>query len=79
MWRELSAHTFEVHSDPPVPAGIDGEAATLAAPLRFRIRPGALRVRGAQAHPGGSPSAAIPEGAWNAVRAIARIAAGRPA
>ena len=44
----------------PVPAGIDGEASVLEPPLRFRIRPGALRVRIAPEHPGASPSALVP-------------------
>jgi diacylglycerol kinase family enzyme len=76
-WREWSAPEFEVDSDRAVPAGIDGEAVTLEAPLRFRIRPGALRVRIARAHPGASPSAAIPEGLWDGIGVLAGIAAGR--
>jgi hypothetical protein len=76
-WREWSAPEFEVRSDHPVVAGIDGEAVTLDPPLRFRIKTGALRVRIARKHPGASPSAAIPEGAWDAVRALAGIAAGQ--
>ena len=75
-WQEWSAPTFEVDADGPVAAGIDGEAVTLDAPLRFRILPAALRVRIAAAHPGASPSAAMPEGAWKTVRALARIAIG---
>ena len=51
---------------------------TLDPPLRFRIRPGVLRVRIAHAHPGASPSAAIPEDPWDGVRALARVAAGHP-
>lgn len=78
-WREWSAPTFEVDADHPVPAGIDGEAVRLQPPLRFRIRAGVLRVRVAQRHPGASPSASLPEGVGQAVRALARIAAGRPA
>ena len=38
-WREWSAPTFEIDADRPVPAGIDGEALVLDAPLHFRIRP----------------------------------------
>ena len=76
-WREWSTPEFEVDADGPVAAGIDGEALRLDPPLRFRIRPGVLRVRIARAHPGASPSAAIPEGFWETVRALARIAAGR--
>ena len=60
-----------------MPAGIDGEAVKLDPPLRFRIRPGVLRVRIARQHPGASPSAMLPEGLGPSVRALARIAAGR--
>jgi hypothetical protein len=74
-WREWSTSAFEVAADGPVAAGIDGEAVTLDAPLRFRILPAALRVRIAAEHPGASPSAAMPEGAWETVLALARIAA----
>jgi hypothetical protein len=76
-WREWSAPEFEVRSDHPVMAGIDGEAVTLDPPLRFRIRPGVLRVRISGKHPGASPSAAIPETALNGIRALVDIAAGR--
>jgi diacylglycerol kinase family enzyme len=76
-WREWSAPEFEVQADHPVPAGIDGEAVTLEPPLLFRIRPGVLRVRIAQQHPGASPSAAVPESAWEGVRELGRIAVGR--
>ena len=61
----------------PVPAGIDGEALMLDPPLRFRIRPGVLRVRIAPAHPGASPSALAPDGAWAGVVELTRIAGGR--
>ncbi len=76
-WREWSAPDFDVRAEHPVPAGIDGEAVTLDPPLRFRIRPGVLRVRIARLHPGASPSAAVPENAWEGVVELARIAAAR--
>jgi diacylglycerol kinase family enzyme len=76
-WREWSAPVFEVDSDRPVAAGIDGEALTLDPPLRFQIRPGVLRVRIAQAHPGASPSSAIPNSLWESIRTLANVAAGR--
>jgi diacylglycerol kinase family enzyme len=76
-WREWSATEFEVDSNGPVPAGIDGEAVTLDAPLIFRIRPGVLRVRVAKAHPGASPSATTPERSLDGLAALARIAVGR--
>ena len=70
--------SFEVDADRPVPAGIDGEALKLDPPLRFRIRPGVLRVRIARQHPGASPSALAPEGMRAGVVELARIARGRP-
>jgi diacylglycerol kinase family enzyme len=73
-WEEWVTPAFEVDAEGPIAAGIDGEAVTLDAPLRFRILPAALRVRIADAHPGASPSAAMPEGAWETVRALARLA-----
>ena len=76
-WREWSAPVFEVDAERPVPAGIDGEAVVLEAPMHFRIRPGVLRVRIARKHPGASPSAMIPEGAWAGAVELARIALGR--
>jgi diacylglycerol kinase family enzyme len=78
-WREWSTPAFEVDADAPIAAGIDGEAVTLDAPLRFRILPAALGVRIAAAHPGASPSAAMPEGAGEIVLALVRIALGRSA
>jgi diacylglycerol kinase family enzyme len=76
-WREWSAESFEVGADSPVAAGIDGEAATLTPPLRFRTRPGALRVRIAPRHPGASPSAAAPDGLSDAIRSLVLIAVNR--
>ena len=72
--EEWSAPSFEVRSDGPVAAGIDGEATKLSPPLRFRTRPQALRVRIAPQHPGASPSAAMPEGPWDGIRAVLRTA-----
>ena len=76
-WREWTAAEFEVESDHAVPAGVDGEAVTLDPPLRFRIKPGVLRVRVSPKHPGASPSAAIPETAVGGIRALFDIAVGR--
>ena len=75
--REWSATVYEVGSSASVPAGIDGEAATLDPPLRFRSRPRVLRVRIARDHPGVSPSAEIPDRLREGLRALARIAVGR--
>src|SRR5207248_2662334 len=59
--RQWTTPAFEIEADGPVAAGIDGEATVLDPPLRFTIRPGALRVRVAPAHPGASPSALHPD------------------
>jgi len=76
-WRTWTAPTFEVDAEHPIAAGIDGEAAQLQPPLRFRVRPGVLRARIARRHPGASPSATLPEGLVQSARALARIAIGR--
>jgi diacylglycerol kinase family enzyme len=76
-WREWSATQFEVRADGPVAAGIDGEALVLEGPLRFSSRPAALRVRIARAHPGASPSMALPESVTDTVRTVLAIATGR--
>ncbi len=72
--EQWSAPSFEIRSDGQVAAGIDGEALKLDPPLQFRTRPQALRVRIAPHHPGASPSAAMPEGPWDAIRALLHIA-----
>ena len=43
-FHEFTAEQFEVHSDGEVVAGIDGEAAVLESPLRFRIHHRGLRM-----------------------------------
>lgn len=65
---------FRIDAAVPVPAGIDGEAAVLDPPLRFRSIAGALRVRIAPSHPGASPSALVPDSFAQAVAALARFA-----
>ena len=75
--QQWSSPRFDVQSTGPVPAGIDGEAAKLDPPLRFRMRPGALRVRIARQHPGASPSVGVPDGVWQGILELGRIAAGR--
>ncbi|MGK2955938.1 MAG: diacylglycerol/lipid kinase family protein [Solirubrobacterales bacterium] len=77
-WRDWSSPAFTVDSEEPVPAGIDGEAATIEPPLEFRIQPAVLRVRIARKHPGASPSASIPEGIGKVTVALMRIMAGHP-
>jgi diacylglycerol kinase family enzyme len=79
LWHQWSARDFEVRSAEQVAAGIDGEATTLTAPIRFRILPAALRVRVAPSHPGASPSATRPASLWRGFRTLLSIAAGHAA
>jgi diacylglycerol kinase family enzyme len=76
----LTARDAVVSADTPtVPAGVDGEALTLPAPVRCRIAPGALRVRVPRHRPG-VPRAKPPLD-WRRVQratAVGRIARGRP-
>ena len=74
---QWSTPAFSVEADGPVAAGIDGEAVTLQPPVRFESRPGALRVRISQAHPGASPSTEVPRGLGATIAALTRIALGR--
>jgi Diacylglycerol kinase catalytic domain len=74
LLRRWSLPSIEVDGDGAVPAGIDGEAALLDSPLRFIMRPGALRVRISLDHPGASPSALVPDGALPGLRSLARLA-----
>jgi hypothetical protein len=74
---EWTTREFEVSSHGKIAAGIDGEAVRLDSPVRFTMRPGALHVRIAQAHPGASPSASEPGGGFGPIRKLAAIAAGR--
>jgi diacylglycerol kinase family enzyme len=74
--REWSAPSFEIDSTEAVPAGIDGEATSIDPPLRFKIVPGALRVRIAPSHPGASPSALMPDSPKETIAVLMRFAFG---
>ncbi len=76
---QFATPIFEVHSAGPVPAGLDGEAVTLPAPVRFASRPGALIVRIAPHHPGASPAANLPESLPDAARRLVALCSGRAA
>jgi diacylglycerol kinase family enzyme len=77
--EQWTATEFEIAADGAVATGIDGEAIELDAPLRFRTRPGALRVRIAPQHPGASPSALEPDRPLAMFRVLAEfVAHGEP-
>jgi diacylglycerol kinase family enzyme len=77
-WMEWTDTSFEVRSGQRVEIGIDGEAMLLDPPIRFRIVPGALRVRIPLHAPGYSPAAAVPTSGWSTITALLQTAAGRP-
>jgi Diacylglycerol kinase catalytic domain len=76
-YREVKIRELEVEADGPVALGVDGESLVMEAPLRFRVRPRALRARISHRHPGASPSADVPRGALSALKALLRLAMGR--
>ena len=77
-WVEWTDTRFEVRAAAPVEVGIDGEAVLLEPPIRFRILPGALRVRIPLQAPGYSPAAAVPTPGWATLTALWLTALGRP-
>jgi diacylglycerol kinase family enzyme len=78
-WQAWTADTVEVRSAQPVEAGVDGEAETFTAPLRFEIRPAALKVRVARQAPGISPANASQRVRRAGLATLLGVAAGRPA
>jgi diacylglycerol kinase family enzyme len=77
-WSEWTAPSFTVTSGAPIEVGIDGEAMVIDAPLEFRSRPGAVRIRLPHDAPGYSPAAIEAYSpAWT-IGALVRAALGRP-
>ena len=75
----LTAQQVTVTANTPrIAVGIDGEAVSLAAPVRCAIHPGALRVRVPRQRPGVSPPK--PPVNWAQLRGLAgpRLPRGRP-
>jgi diacylglycerol kinase family enzyme len=77
-WAQWTTTVLRVEAPlPQLPAGIDGEAATLAAPLEFRVLPGALRVLVPPALAPRTPRAHLQR--WSTIRGLLRVAAGSSA
>jgi diacylglycerol kinase family enzyme len=72
-----STPAFEVRSDGPVDVGLDGEILAMDAPLRFKVRPGVLRVRLPRGAIGYSPAARVLD-LRTAARSLWRTALGKP-
>lgn len=58
--RSWQAPRLDVSAQGPVQAGVDGEPADLIPPLRFAIRPAALRARISRRHLATPPAARVP-------------------
>jgi diacylglycerol kinase family enzyme len=74
---EWAVDAFDVDSDQPVAAGVDGESLTIDPPLRFRSLPGALRVRIPVDAPGSSPAARPRRFSRSTLHHLAALAIGR--
>jgi diacylglycerol kinase family enzyme len=77
-WEAWSTDVVEVRSQRHVEAGVDGEAIVFEPPVRFEIRPGALRVRVARHAPGVSPAHAAHRVRTSGITTLLKVAAGRP-
>jgi diacylglycerol kinase family enzyme len=76
-WAQWTTTVLRVEAPlPELPAGIDGEAATVPTPLVFRVLPGALRVRVPPALGTGAPRIRLHR--WATTRRLLAMAAGRP-
>ena len=74
-WAQWTTTVLRVEAPlPRLPAGIDGEAATLAAPLEFRVLPRALRVLVPPALASRTPRPRLHR--WSTLRSLLRVAAG---
>ena len=74
-WAQWTTTVLRVEAPlPRLPAGIDGEAATLAAPLEFRVLPRALRVLVPPALASRTPRPRLHR--WSTLRGLLRVAAG---
>jgi diacylglycerol kinase family enzyme len=77
-WRQWRAPTLEVRGPPASAAAVDGEAHTWDPPLRFAIRPKALRVRIGRDQRGASPAFLHTPLGLSTVVALGRVVDGRP-
>jgi diacylglycerol kinase family enzyme len=76
-WAQWTTPGLRVEAPvPELPAGVDGEAVTLANPLEFRVLPGALRVLVPPAL--GPPAPRVRLHRWSTVRRLVRVAVSSP-
>ncbi len=77
-WRSWTAGALEVRGPCLIAAAADGEPHTWNSPLRFAIRPAALRVRIPPGQRGGSPAFFHAPTSVSTLVGLARIVRGRP-
>ena len=77
-WRQWTTRHLQVLGPSSLAAAVDGEARTLAPPLRFTIRPAALRVRIAPGQRGASPALLHAPVTASTLVGLARVVRGRP-
>ena len=77
-WRQWTTRHLQVLGPSSVAAAVDGEARNLTPPLRFTIRPAALRVRIAPGQRGASPALLHAPVTASTLVGLARVVRGRP-
>ncbi len=77
-WRQWTTRSPEVRGPSSLAAAVDGEARTWDPPLRFMIRPDALRVRIALGQSGASPAFLHTPAAVSTLVGLGRVVCGRP-
>jgi diacylglycerol kinase family enzyme len=75
-WEAWTTDAVEVRSGKPVESGVDGEALVYDPPVRFEIRPAALRVRVARSAPGVSPAHAAHRVRTAGIKTLLQVAVG---
>ena len=77
-WRGWTTTNLEVRGPSVLAAAVDGEARTWTTPLRFAVRPAALRVRVPLDQPGASPAFLHAPVAVSTLLGLARVMRGLP-
>lgn len=77
-WRQWSATSVVVNGPPGLAAALDGEVRTFDPPLRFKIRPQAVRARIALDEPGASPALLRPPMSATTIIGLVRVVCGKP-